>query len=136
MRAQLSFIGLRGGLRSELAADAVLARRGARNAFEQRLDDEPVVALGVLRIHAALVAVPQLDRAPVREQRGEQLVRAARGVAPREREVRGAAALQGLGQDARDLLRRARGGGLGVSAGGQAGPGAPLSAERVATSGL
>ena len=85
-----------------------------------------MVALGVIGPDAALVAVPQLDRAPVVEQAGEQLVGESGRATAGEREVRDPAALESLAQRARDLVRGVLGRGVRIGEGAQAGHGTRL----------
>ena len=82
---------------------------------EQRLGSEPVVALGVVGRHAALVGEPHLDAAPGASRLAcQQLVGAPGGGAAAERQVRHAALLAGALELARDLRGGALGHRLGV----------------------
>jgi hypothetical protein len=98
-------------LRPALALDPVHLGTGA--ATQERLLRHPVVALGVVGPNRALVTEPDLDSRPVVHLGGEQLVRAPRRLASRERDVRGSARrprrldrrAQPIGRGPRRLLR-------------------------------
>src|SRR4051794_11701255 len=98
--AQLLLVRLRGQGGAELAADAVHRRLATRGeALEEVLADEAEVRVLVLRRHGALVAEPDVRAAPVRLERGGELVGAAGGRAAAERDV--ASAADGLDQQLR-----------------------------------
>ena len=93
----------RGRLGLELASDAVHGGGLHVDAVEQRALRHCVVRALVVRRHAALVAPPQLDAAPVRLQPRRGLVRELRALAAGERDV--PAVVRGLGEQ---LARAAR----------------------------
>jgi hypothetical protein len=92
------FLVVQGGrlLAPELGAEAVDDARRARKPVEERLAHEAVIRAGVRWLHAAIVAPPELGRAPVRMHHRRELVRPPRRAAAGEREIPAGAG--GLGQ--------------------------------------
>jgi hypothetical protein len=77
----------RGRLAAELAPDSVNLGRLPFEAVEERPLDEQVVRALVVRRNAALVAPPEVRRAPVGLEAGGQLVRRSGRVAAGKRDV-------------------------------------------------
>ena len=107
---------------------------GGRNPgrAKERLSGEPIVALLVLRSHAALVGEPNLGRGQLRRRRGEEFVGADRGRSPAEREVRDAVFSPGRLERAGDVLGGSPGDRLGIDTTRQPGQGSIASAARSA----
>jgi len=119
-RPQLPLVRRGGGRRVVgRALPGVDRRRRVVGLAQERVDDELVVAVVVVPRHAALVAQPQVDVAPVADHPRQQLVRAGRGPAARQRHVRDAPPGAGVLDRRDDALGGGPGRGLGVSSDSQ-----------------
>jgi hypothetical protein len=84
---RLVVVGVRGGLRLELAMDSVNRPRRLLEAVEQRLVGQQEVRLLVVRRDAALVAPPDPRPAPVGQQLGCRFIGGPRCTSARERDL-------------------------------------------------
>ncbi len=94
-------------------------RRRLVGVGEQVVDDQLVVAVGVVERHAALVAEPEVDAAPVVHELREQAVGGGRRAAARDGDVGDATLGARVGDHGDDPLGGGAGSGLGVAGDGQ-----------------
>ena len=108
LAAELGVVRSGGLVRRQLGRDGVHGRVDD-DPVEQRVAHEQLVGQRIVRGHAAVVAEPEIDAAPVPVERGRELVRLAGSGAAGQHH--GAARLDGLGEERGH--RGGRGAGIG-----------------------
>jgi hypothetical protein len=102
------FVGARGGVAiGELALHAMHAFCRNRDAVEQRRFRHPIVTVGVISRHAALVTEKNIERRPIERQAGQRLVGGFWRGSAGQYQRSPTALVDGAGELGRDSLRGA-----------------------------